>query len=980
MSLLGGIELAPLSLAFKVDIKGFKSDMDKVKTEAVTKSKEVAKQMESTIKVGDKMSKLGSTMTKTLTLPIVGAGTAITKMAVDFESSFAKVSTLLDRNIVNYDEYKQQILDASSESKIAVGEFSEAVYQSISAGVDQTKAIEFTTEAMKLAKGGFTDGAKAVDVLTTAINVYGMSAEDVTRVSDILINTQNLGKTTVDELASSIGMVLPITAQLNMSFEDTMAVMATLTKNGIGTSQAVTGLKAALSNIVKPTTEASDAAEILGIDFSAAALQSEGLIPFLEEIKESMKSAAPDFAKMSEAVCDNYKEMQRLEEQGKKNTDQYKQLKKCTNNMEKDMEILAQASDSAISGFATLFGSVEGLNSMMVLTSETGAKDLQNSMDAMYNSAGSAQEAFDKMDATPAEQLKGALNELKNAGIKLGTKLIPVVTKIADKISDLVDWFNELSPAQQENILKMGAMVAAAGPLLKVTGNLVSTYGKLKPAIKGLSTYFKGTSTAMGGLGTEAAKSGGLMGKLGGQLAKVTGVTKLGASGIGGMAASLGAVAVPAAAAVAAGAALYTVYKGFTREVIPEVDLFKGRTVASLNEVTGKTEYTSIKISEETQKQVQAYMDLSKGVQQESTNMYTGVTQITEKNISNITSKVKGMADTIITASKTQRDKTIQEYEAIFSKATYLTDDQKNKVLSYVNAECEERIKKVESTRDRLTEIYTEINKNGGEITKDMQTELNECYAQMQEFAIESMAQSKAEQETILHNLKNSREGVDADMAGGAIKKMNEIRDNSVAAAQEEHDKVVAIAMRMKESKEEGAEETADAMIKAADKEYEGIVRAAELTRSEGIDKLMRAYPELAKQVSVNTGEVVSHWEQMLGGLGYEQWDGGVKTFMLKFETTGLDKIDLAMEKTRLILNGTHYNGLDYVPFDGYNARLHKGERVLTKKENEAYTKAKQESADTKGIILNVNSPKALNPSETAERIRIMMQELALGV
>lgn len=978
MSLLGGIELAPLSLAFKVDIKGFKSDMDKVKTEAVTKSKEVAKQMESTIKVGDKMSKLGSTMTKTLTLPIVGAGTAITKMAVDFESSFAKVSTLLDRNIVNYDEYKQQILDASSESKIAVGEFSEAVYQSISAGVDQTKAIEFTTEAMKLAKGGFTDGAKAVDVLTTAINVYGMSAEDVTRVSDILINTQNLGKTTVDELASSIGMVLPITSQLNMSFEDTMAVMATLTKNGIGTSQAVTGLKAAMSNIIKPTTEAADAAEILGIDFSAAALQSEGLIPFLEEIKASMQSAAPDFARMSEAVCDNYIEMQRLEEQGKKNTDQYKQLKKCTNNMEKDMEILAQASDSTISGFATLFGSVEGLNSMMVLTSETGAKDLQNSMDAMYNSAGSAQEAFEKMDATPAEQLKGALNELKNAGIKLGTKLIPVVTKIADKISDLVDWFNELSPAQQENILKMGAMVAAAGPLLKVTGDLVSTYGKLKPALKGLSTYFKGTSAAMGGLGTEAAKSGGIMGKLGGQLAKVTGVTKLGASGIGGMASSLGALAVPAAGAVTAGLALAAVYKGLTREVIPEVDLFKGRTVASLNEVTGKTEYTTIKISEETQKQVQAYMDLSKNVQQETTNMYTGATKITETAISDITTKVNGMTDTIITASKTQRDKTIQEYETIFSKATYLTDDQKNKVLNFVNIECDERIKKVEKTRNRLTELYTEINKNGGVITKDMQTELNECYKQMQEFAVESMAQSKAEQETILHNLKNSREGINAEMASNAIIKMNEIRDNNIAAAQEEHDKVVAIAMRMKEDKSKESQETADAMIEAADREYEAIVRSAELTRSEGIDKLMSAHQELVNKISVNTGEIVNDFERTFGC--FEKFDGGVKTFKLRFETIGLEKLELAMATTRQLLHGTHYNGLDYVPFDGYNARLHEGERVLTKKENEAYTKAKQDGVETKGITLNVNSPKALNPSETAERIRIMMQELALGV
>ena len=922
MSLLGGIELAPLSVAFKVDIKGFKSDMDKVKTEAVTKSKEVARQMKSTIKVGDKMSKLGSTMTKTLTLPIVSAGTAITKMAVDYESSFAKVSTLLDKNIVDYDKYKNDILDASSESKVAVDEFSEAVYNSISAGVDQTQAIKFTTNAMKLAKGGFTDGAKAVDVMTTAINGYSLSADDATEISDMLITTQNLGKTTVDELAASMGKVIPIASSVNFGMDELSASYAQLTKNGIATAEAGTYLKSMLSELGKSGSET---------DKTLRELTGKGFADLKKEGKSTSEI------------------LNILDEYAKKNGKSIKDM----------------------------FGSVEAGSAALVLGRKKG-KEYDEMLNAMKKSAGATQEAFDKMDATPAEQLKGALNELKNVGIKLGAKLIPVITKIAGKISDLVDRFNELSPAQQENILKMGAMVAAAGPLLKVTGNLVSTYGKLKPAISGLSTYFKGTSTAMGGLGTEAAKSGGLMGKLGGQLAKVSGVTKLGASGIGGMAASLGAVAVPAAAAVAAGAALYTVYKGFTREVIPEVDLFKGRTVASLNEVTGKTEYTSIKISEETQKQVQAYMDLSKSVQQETTNMYTGVTKITDKNISDITSKVNGMADTIITASKTQRDKTIQEYEAIFSKATYLTDDQKNKVLKLVDTECEERIKKVESTRDRLTEIYTEINKNGGEITKDMQTELNECYAQMQEFAIESMAQSKAEQETILHNLKNSRERVDADMAGDAIKKMNEIRDNNVAAAQEEHDKVVAIAMRLKQDKSKESQEAADAMIKAADEEYEGIVRAAELTRSEGIDKLMRAYPELAKQVSVNTGEVVNDFERTFGC--FEKFDGGVKTFKLRFETIGLEKLELAMATTRQLLHGTHYNGLDYVPFDGYNARLHEGERVLTKKENEAYTKAKQDGVETKGITLNVNSPKALNPSETAERIRIMMQELALGV
>lgn len=945
MSLLGGIELAPLSVGFKVDIKSFKSDMDRVKAEAVSKSKEVANQMESTIKVGDKMSKLGSTMTKTLTLPIVGAGTAITKMAVDFESSFAKVSTLLDKNIVDYDQYKNDILDASSESKIAVGEFSEAVYQSISAGVDQTKAIEFTTEAMKLAKGGFTDGAKAVDVLTTAINVYGMSAEDVTRVSDILINTQNLGKTTVDELASSIGMVLPITSQLNMSFEDTMAVMATLTKNGIGTSQAVTGLKAAMSNIIKPTTEAADAAEILGIDFSAAALQSEGLIPFLEEIKASMQSAAPDFARMSEAVCDNYIEMQRLEEQGKKNTDQYKQLKKCTNNMEKDMEILAQASDSTISGFATLFGSVEGLNSMMVLTSETGAKDLQNSMDAMYNSAGSAQEAFEKMDATPAEKLKGALNELKNAGIKLGTKSIPVVTKIADKISDLVDWFNELSPAQQENILKMGAMVAAAGPLLKVTGNLVSTYGKLKPAISGLSTYFKGTSKAMSSLGTEAVKSGGIMGKLGGQLTKLTGVTKLGVSGFGSMAASLGAIAVPAAGVVTAGLAIATVYKGFTREVIPEVDLFKSKTVASLNEVTGKTEYTTIKISEETQKQVQAYMDLSNSAQQETMNMYTGVTAITDQSIASVTGKVDQMAASIVTATNTQRDNVIKGYQDMFANTTMLTKEEQDEILKSVNKGYDARIKSTNELRDELNKIYQDIADNGGKITDNQRARIDAIYRQMKEQSVQAMVENEAEQNMILNRLSASNTRVTAEMVGETIKQLNTLKDESIKKAAEKRDALVMEAEKLKTLEGGKYKEKAEMIIKSANLEYEKSVLAADKLRTEGIDKLMSAHKNLADKISVNTGEVVSYWERMTGA--YEKWNPKPKNIAINLQTTGFD-IAQSMLNT---LSRFHYNGLDYVPFDGYNARLHEGERVLTKKENEAYTKAKQGNMSGKVVI-----------------------------
>ncbi len=190
----GALKLAPLTTEIKVDLDKFREQMRQAGQEGTKGAEGITKNISSAAKVGDSLMKVGDTLTKGITLPIVGAATATTKMSMDFESSFAKVSTLLNENVVDFDRYKDDILNASDESKVAVDEFSESVYNSISAGVDQTKAIEFTTNAMKLAKGGFTDGAKAVDVLTTAINAYGMKADDATRVSDLLITTQNLGK------------------------------------------------------------------------------------------------------------------------------------------------------------------------------------------------------------------------------------------------------------------------------------------------------------------------------------------------------------------------------------------------------------------------------------------------------------------------------------------------------------------------------------------------------------------------------------------------------------------------------------------------------------------------------------------------------------------------------------------------------------------------------------------------------------------
>lgn len=450
----GGIKLAPLMTEIKVNIDGFKNDMQKAATAGVKEADRISKKLSSVTKAGEKLSKVGTAMTAGLTVPLISAGTAATKMAVDYESSFAKVSTLLDANVVNYQEYKNQLLDASSESKIAIDEFSEAVYSSISAGVDQTKAISFTTDAMKLAKGGFTDGAKAVDVLTTAINGYNLKSSDATRISDLLITTQNLGKTTVDELASSMGTVIPVASSVNFNINELSASYAQLTKNGIATAESGTYLKAMLSELGKSGSITDGTLrELTGKGF--AQLKAEGV---------------------------------------------------------STTKILQMISDEAGKNGKTLkdmFSSVEAGSAALVLAKGSGA-EYNEMLQGMQNSAGATQEAFDKMDATPAEQLNGAINKLKNDAIKFGAAFVPVVTKVSDKLGEVADRFSNLSDEEKENAIKWGLVLAAAGPVIKVVGGGITTFTKLASVIGGASkavgsTGLTGSMTGLLGIAVPVA-------------------------------------------------------------------------------------------------------------------------------------------------------------------------------------------------------------------------------------------------------------------------------------------------------------------------------------------------------------------------------------------------------------------------------------------------------------------------------------------
>lgn len=197
---------------------------------------------------------LGSALVGSLTNVVAAAG--IGKMlgsaftgGTALESAMAKVGTIADTAKVPLESLSSQVLQVSGDMHIGANEISEAAYQAISAGQDTGNAVAFAGKASMLAKAGFTSSASAVDILTTALNAYGKGADEVGHVSDVLLTTQNLGKTSVDELAGSMGRVIPLAAAYNVSLENLSSGLAIMTANGIATAEASTYTKSMLNEL-----------------------------------------------------------------------------------------------------------------------------------------------------------------------------------------------------------------------------------------------------------------------------------------------------------------------------------------------------------------------------------------------------------------------------------------------------------------------------------------------------------------------------------------------------------------------------------------------------------------------------------------------------------------------------------------------------------------------------------------------------------
>ena len=306
------------------------------------------------------------------------------------------------------EKFSQEILALSNSTGVAATAIAEDVYNAISAGQASGDAVNFVTNSTMLAKAGFAETSQTLDVLTTILNAYGMSADKVGTVSDMLVQIQNKGKVTVGELSSVMGKIIPTANSYNVSLEQLGATYAIMTSKGIAAAETTTYANSMLNEMGKSGTTAD---------------------------KALRQAAGKGFADLMASGM----------------------------SLGDVLAILQTEAEKSGKTIADMFGSAEAGKAAVSLLSN-GVDGFNASVADMINSTGMTQSAFDKMAGTTENKMAKAKNSITNLGIVLGQNLLPIAGNVADKVAVLVTKvaeFAQENPKLVQTVLKVAAGLAA---------------------------------------------------------------------------------------------------------------------------------------------------------------------------------------------------------------------------------------------------------------------------------------------------------------------------------------------------------------------------------------------------------------------------------------------------------------------------------------------------------------------------------------
>lgn len=385
--------------------------------------------------MGESLQGIGKALTLGVTAPLVGIGIKSVKTASEFEAAMSQVKAISGATGGDFKKLEDIAKKMGATTKFTAIDSAEALKYMGMAGWKTDQMIAGLPPIMNLAAASGENLGTVSDIVTDSLTAFGLKATDAARFSDVLAAAATNSNTNVGLMGETFKYAAPVAGALGYSIEDTAVAVGLMANAGIKGSQAGTALRSAFTRLVKPTKEVNKGLELIGL--SADDFRGKSLHETIDILRDSFKGL--DGSQQAEIA-------------------------------------------SMIFGQRAMSGMLGIINA--------SEEDYNKLSDAIKNSSGSA----DEMAKIMNDNLQGDLVLLKSAvegaAIAIGERLRPFIRDVVQKIKEWVDWFNQLDPATQDMIVKIGLFAAAIGPVVFALGGF----------LKHLTDIFEFVGNLKGGL------------------------------------------------------------------------------------------------------------------------------------------------------------------------------------------------------------------------------------------------------------------------------------------------------------------------------------------------------------------------------------------------------------------------------------------------------------------------------------------------
>ncbi len=391
---------------------------------------------------GKAMKQMGANMTRFVTLPLLAAAAGSVKMAVDFETSMVKIETLVGLSTAQVQKMSVEVMKLSGETGRSSKELADALFVVTSAGQRGAEAMQILERAAKASAIGLGETKDIARTVTAVMNAYGKENMSAAKATEILMATVREGNLEASSLAPVLGRVIGMAATLKISFAEVGASIATFTRLGVDSAEAVTALRGIMNTLVAPAEQSREVLAGLGLT--------------MKELRDQVKSKG--LAKTLVDLMVKFKDNQEA-------------LSRLVPNVRALGGVLGTAGVQA-EEYVRIAGSIEDANTLV-------------------------DDGFKRVSETAGHKFTQALVDLQNVGIQLGDILLPVVLKVVRVIKDLVQRFVALSKETKIAWVTIAGLGAALGPALFILGSaipilaaMISPIGFVVMAIAGLAASY----------------------------------------------------------------------------------------------------------------------------------------------------------------------------------------------------------------------------------------------------------------------------------------------------------------------------------------------------------------------------------------------------------------------------------------------------------------------------------------------------------